>query len=487
MKKILLLCVFAALVLFASCAMAEEFHEHTWEYHYDELTHWVVCTECGFESDKELHYVSCDSDEMVCAECGFSQEDGAMIYFRAHSFSGDTFLISPYYHYYTCERCGEILENEYNQPLSDVHKAICLQPDECAVCGGKEKDGVIIDEVVHNWVTQHDKTCHWSKCSLCGEETPRITHYASCTSNSPGVCSACGASVSQGDTVDYVRHDYSTHILDSDAYEHWYPCQACGAKIKPEKHYGSCRDKTTCQVCVSTTEYNGAVMDHWEHLHYNGEWEHDGAEHWYICSCGEETIRESHYASCAKPGVCHVCGVSCQEVRHLNSSPAEYSVVNEASHRFRCDDCFALITEPHRFSSGVCVSCGYRQPGAALPTPPPTATPAPTATPSPTDVPPSQEPEYQLGSVAYDGKLLSGALTHIPGTKEIQDISVRVTFYIEGNYYMATTAEVEEDGTFAVDGVGPIVYITALATGTERNMDGSTVHWPFGSAELFVK
>ena len=40
----------------------------------------------------------------------------------------------------------------------------------------------------------------------------------------------------------------------------------------------------------------------------------------------------------------------------------------------------------------------------------------------------------------------------------------------DGTYYMATVAEVEPDGSFAVEGVGPIEYITLLASGSEGTL-----------------
>ncbi len=68
-------------------------------------------------------------------------------------------------------------------------------------------------------------------------------------------------------------------------------------------------------------------------------------------------------------------------------------------------------------------------------------------------------------TVAYDGTTVNGKLEHVEDTLEAPVKNIRVTFYVEGNYYMATMAEVAEDGSFSVDGVGPIVYITVAATG----------------------
>jgi len=61
---------------------------------------------------------------------------------------------------------------------------------------------------------------------------------------------------------------------------------------------------------------------------------------------------------------------------------------------------------------------------------------------------------------------VKGKLVHDEDTLVATNINVRVTFFIEGNYYMATIGEVNADGTFAVDGVGPIEYISVVATGS---------------------
>ena len=96
-----------------------------------------------------------------------------------------------------------------------------------------------------------------------------------------------------------------------------------------------------------------------------------------------------------------------------------------------------------------------------------TATPAPTATPKPARTPrPTKNPAYSLKNISYNGTVLSGTLEHHADTPEDPTLSLRVTFYIQGNYYMATTAEIESDGSFSVEGVGPIMYITLAAMGT---------------------
>ena len=107
-----------------------------------------------------------------------------------------------------------------------------------------------------------------------------------------------------------------------------------------------------------------------------------------------------------------------------------------------------------------------------------------TVTEAPTP-PPAQAPIYTLESVSYDGYEVVGILRHDASTPQAENLTVRVTFYIEGNYYMATTAEIESDGSFSVEGVGPIVYITMIAMGTENNGQQSA-SIRYSAAEIFL-
>lgn len=95
------------------------------------------------------------------------------------------------------------------------------------------------------------------------------------------------------------------------------------------------------------------------------------------------------------------------------------------------------------------------------------------------------DPKYTVTAEYKDG-VVSGKLTHVEDTKEAEKQYVRVTFYIAGNQYMATMAEVAADGTFSVEGVGPIEYITVLPTGTSALNPESVVKIGDG-IEIFVK
>lgn len=120
---------------------------------------------------------------------------------------------------------------------------------------------------------------------------------------------------------------------------------------------------------------------------------------------------------------------------------------------------------------------------SSAPTPVPTPNPTIAPTPQPTGTPlPTAKPEYKINTVSYNGKAVTGVLTHTSGTAEANNLKVRVTFFITGNYYMATAGLVESDGSFEVEGVGPIEYISIIAI--ENNKDGGRT--TYDAAELFI-
>lgn len=95
------------------------------------------------------------------------------------------------------------------------------------------------------------------------------------------------------------------------------------------------------------------------------------------------------------------------------------------------------------------------------------------------------EPKYAVTELAYNGSTVTGKLVHDEDTLPAANLNVRVTFFIEGNYYMATIGEVAADGTFSVDGVGPIEYISVVATGSSSVKPEEVK--AMGSGEITVK
>jgi hypothetical protein len=93
--------------------------------------------------------------------------------------------------------------------------------------------------------------------------------------------------------------------------------------------------------------------------------------------------------------------------------------------------------------------------------------------------------KYTLTALAYNGQSVTGKVVHEEGTKVVEGLTVRVTFFLDGNYYMATIGDVEADGTFSVDGVGPIEYISVVINGSSSVNPTDVVS--YGSGEITVK
>lgn len=89
----------------------------------------------------------------------------------------------------------------------------------------------------------------------------------------------------------------------------------------------------------------------------------------------------------------------------------------------------------------------------------------------------SAKPQYKLTDVSYNGKDVTGKVVHQDGTPVAEKVKVRVTFYIVGNYYMATSYTMQENGSFKITGVapfkitgvGPIIYITVIANAVSES------------------
>ena len=451
MKKLLFTAVF--LICLFSCALAEETHAHQWTVQFDREAHWSVCGVCGQVTEREEHYVLCyENNPTACAACGVSAYDGARIEGVMHFFDDGDMGYDRYSHFYTCQAC----QNEVGREL---HWSSCLQPDLCLGCGLAAAEGIEINEVVHLWQQRSDSLAHWEACLLCSAARKREEHYIGCDAQRKDVCTACGAAKADGAVVENTAHFLDDRDVMHDAQEHWYICLHCGETVAREKHAASCSSPDRCLVCRQSVN-SGIQIDH---LHHEDpqEMQRDGQEHWQMCGrCGYEILREAHYALCTAPGKCAVCGAAWSgEAEHVITGEEEFKPYNEAYHSFVCRGCRQTAYLAHAFENGVCAACGSRQ---------------------------SQEeakaPVYTLQGLQYDGKALSGTLLHDAATRPAGGLILRVTFYIEGNYYMGTTAEVEQDGSFLVEGVGPIVYITALASGRDGGGEKT-----LDAAELFVR
>ena len=360
------------------------------------------------------------------------------------------FLHNNEYHWGVCALC----DAEYEQ---EVHYVSCLSddPEACTACGARISEGAVIESEMHFFHDDdlyYDAYTHFSVCENCGKHVNVEYHFTTC--QAPDHCQVCGAETAEGAVMDTVYHEWRTEY---DKTAHWDTCALCGEKTAREEHFIGCteEDKTACTYCGAKAS-DGAVLDRTAH-YYNGEieWKYNQEEHWFICvRCGQEVFKAHHYALCLKPGVCAECGIPWNgEVTHINNHLDEYSPYDGDYHRFVCENCGETVLEAHLFGEDdVCDYCGYQKPSQET-------VPA----------------KYALKNVHYDGQNVTGSLKQTEGNAPAKDLAVRVTFFITGNYYMATSAEVEADGSFEVEGVGPIEFITLAASGLAEGAQERTL------------
>lgn len=97
----------------------------------------------------------------------------------------------------------------------------------------------------------------------------------------------------------------------------------------------------------------------------------------------------------------------------------------------------------------------------------------------------SETAKYSLSGVSYNGRIVSGNLVLVEGSGTDRVLQVRVTFFIVGNYYMATVGEVDNTGHFEIEGVGPIEFISVVAF--ESNGDGQTQNHGSSSIDVYAE
>ena len=263
-----------------------------------------------------------------------------------------------------------------------AHFVYCNNPNKrvCEACGAALAD----DEsaVLHvGFEQRHDGQYHWMECTGCGTIKEMAAHTDTCSQ--PGVCTVCGAAKADGAEVISSSHAY---VLHHDESGHWYVCQTCGAETEKEGHFASCANPDKCLQC-GALKSEGAVIPQPNH-----DWQlrKDDKYHWDECSvCGLITSKEEHYVLCISknPHACSICGAAEEDgaaiglVTHYYSDPMEY---DDDSHWYICAMCGNKIIEgAHVFQDGKCAVCGFQKPAEPTATPTPEATEEPTATPTP--------------------------------------------------------------------------------------------------------
>lgn len=450
MKKTLLVSLLAILLMICSAA-AEEPHEHDWALQRSGDFHWMRCRVCGEETEKEPHYVLCtDENPTECFFCGMTKGQGAKLDTVAHYVPDEAVDHNELYHWHYCLLCGAIAD-------VGLHESTCLSPETCKICWASVEEGAVIPYTPHEWRLSWDRDGHFEACASCGSHRNYEAHYVYCDSEDKTVCLGCGQQHSDQLFVWFTRHKGERMAYTNES--HYLTCDLCGEEWSREPHFSTCAHPEACDTCGAKAA-EGAVYTVWHD--WDPQTRYDAENHWTVCQvCGATQGLSPHEARCTAPDRCMACPATAAEgatmiVSHMPSTEYGYT---EDYHWLMCSFCDEILDEgPHQMEGNVCAVCGW-----------------------------VDRSQYLFQNMRYDGQAVTGVLYHSPEAMDAVEISVRVTFYIQGNYYMATVAEIEPDGSFLVEGVGPIVYITAVASGVERRLDGSTITRTFDAAELFVQ
>lgn len=168
---------------------------HDFQYHHDESAHWMQCETCqtvqdGSRSTHQMKVTS--STDATCTVDGSRREECVCGVFQTvtlpslgHNWDKSTFSDkTDEEHYYTCSRCGDILQEEHT--FVNVDSAENKQPT-CGAEGHQDKQCSVCEYIVHETIPatgkhvwsadfQHDAECHWNYCTVCNAQSEHKTH-----------------------------------------------------------------------------------------------------------------------------------------------------------------------------------------------------------------------------------------------------------------------------------------------------------------------
>lgn len=230
--------------------------EHDYEYAFDDEHHWLRCTQCNAETDKQPH-------QFVATE-----------------------LTPP-----DCTTDGE-------RQLS-------------CKCGAHSVE--TLDKTAHRYETVYDDTEHWQKCADCGHTTEPVAHTFAATNVSLPDCShtgtqklTCDCGYTRTETTDALGHDMTGDITCDENF-HYFACKNCGEQVKESHAWQDlpCKDNraATCsqaghtsQICtVCNREKHTEIPATGQHNY--GKWLSDQTQHWKVCQnaqCGHIGYAAAH-------------------------------------------------------------------------------------------------------------------------------------------------------------------------------------------------
>ena len=306
-------------------------HNYDWSaWKSNETQHWLVCQDCGEESERLEHNISCTTG--LCRACGQAGEGEI-----THNYDWSAWESSRTEHWHVCQDCGE--------EEREKHWISC----KTGLCRACDRAGE--GEITHNYdwsAWESNETQHWLVCQDCGEIGNKEDHWISCKT---GRCINCDQ-----EGTGYTYHDYGD--WSHSETQHWRVCLNCGEAEEPWNHQISCQDGK----CIDCGYAGQGTLSHeyaWD------DWKYTETECWHICeACGEEADRYPHIISC-KTGQCLMCGHKGTGYIQHNLGDYQHS---ETEHWQICTDCGAKDGPWKHWIScktGLCVDCG--QAGEGIP------------------------------------------------------------------------------------------------------------------------
>lgn len=179
-----------------------------------------------------------------------------------------------------------------------------------------------------------DSINHWHVCTGCEELLDIEEHsfgewkvVTNATESSKGlekrVCTVC--SYEENKEISMLPHEHTfSSNWNHDSAEHWREC-ACGEVIDKAKHKGGEATETAKAVCDIC---NIAYGEFKEHVH-SYEDKFDETYHWIECACGDVIEKEEHSGGQATTTLKAICDICKQEYGdYLKSEYGEVSFVD---------------------------------------------------------------------------------------------------------------------------------------------------------------
>ena len=395
------------------------------EWYFDPYFHWLEC-ECGEILEEESHTwdsgvvitaATCKADGQTRYTCIICQNIKIVQTEKTeHTYEENAYMFDNYLHWYECDICGEILEEDSHHWDSGkvLTSPTCSKTGSkeytCSDCGKKKTES--IDKIEHSYgEIKTDNKYHWYECGNCGHLDQLTEHNfnegtviknASCfeVGMKELTCQTC-LKVKNVE-IEKTSHTYQV-TFTTDESNHWYKCENCDAKSNVAPHsFGEgvvVKNPTeteeglkeyTCTICSYVKQ---EILGTSQHTHtFDDTLSFDEFNHWYQANCGHDLKEEVEAHSWNKGSVtaqptCHSVGIktykcyTCaatktEEIAMTSHSYSDSWLNDNIGHWHKCENCDD-VTEKilHNWNSGkitseateyeegeilyTCIDCSY--------------------------------------------------------------------------------------------------------------------------------